>query len=56
MSQPKRFHQTRKSPEAEIKRIQAIDCTWSGLGIYKVRSKTSKNRFWIGTYMEWLNR
>lgn len=55
MAAPKRFHMTKKSAEAEIKRIQSIDCTWGGLRIFKTR-KTGKAKFWIGTEMEWLNR
>ena len=45
---------TKKSAEAEIKRIQSIELGWSDLRIYK--SRKAKSKFWIGTYMEWLNR
>ena len=55
MATPKRLHMTKKSAEAEIKRIQSIDCTWNDLRVYKL-PKGRKNRFWIGTYMEWLNK
>ena len=55
MATPKRFHLSRKSAAAEIKRIQSIDCTWQDLRIYKARA-SKKYKFWIGTYMEWLNR
>lgn len=54
MARIKRFHMTKKSAEAEIKRIQSIEFGWSDLRIYKTRS--AKSKFWIGTYMEWLNR
>lgn len=55
MATPKRYHLSRKSAEAEIKRVQSIDCTWNDLRVYKTR-KTGKAKYWIGTYMEWLNR
>ena len=55
MATPKRLHMTKKSAEAEIKRVKSIDCTWNGLRVYKL-PKGRKIRFWIGTYMEWLNR
>lgn len=55
MATPKRYHLSRKSAEAEIKRVQSIDCTWRDLRVYKTR-RTGKAKYWIGTYMEWLNR